>query len=1020
MPSDYEKIRNDNIRRRGEEFDDIGRLISEQLYGDRSHFVYELLQNAEDALERRFRQDPLSRLPVSVQFRLYENRLEFRHFGQLFDEEDVRAISDVLKGTKGEDKAQIGKFGIGFKSVYAFTSTPEIHSGEEHFIIERYIRPRIADQIPKVKDKETLFVFPFNHEKVSPDEAYNLIAKKLKLIGSRVLLFLKQINEIKWYIEGKESGHYLREQKTHGGGKHVTVIGQTIGKEEEEEDWLVFEHPVTVENTKDAVSVEVAFRLEFDAKTQEKKIVKVTHSPLVAYFSTDIETRLGFIIQGPYCTTPSRDNIPKDNVWNKKLVNETASLIIDSLEKLKNMGLLTVSVLEALPIRKDDFPIWGMFRPIVDSVRHALMERDLLPTDDGTFAPAKSVKLSRGAELRKLLTPDRLKELLSYSKELKWLSGEITRERTPDLRSYLMNELYVEEITGDVFVKKLSTSFLENQSDEWIISFYTYLLTREALWKKAEYNWESPGVLRNKPIIRLNNGIHVDPFRKDGSPNAFFPIEEENDFQIVKIEIANNKSAYEFLKKLGIPEHDLVDEVLEKVLPKYNYENAEINLEEHKRDIKKIQRAYQTDSNEKKVRLLKKLIWTPFIYAENLALNLKAYKRPVKLYFSSQDLLMYFEGNEDIWFVSSEYDDKFKSIIKPLGVSESIRVKRIKENYQGYVVIKSFHGYHERGCNGFDLLIKIDGLEYAIKHPTKERSLFIWNNFAIPYLNCISGVVESSSRKTFEYSTKETETSSFGNFLISSAWLPDFDEKFRMPCELSLDELPESFIRNEKLADQLGMKKDAIAKLAKQAGVRVETLEKAKLLEQNPDILELVNKALAEKGEKKEKPAFANRAVSNPERREERLSKQMDDAPVKEYHQRDRSVRTTRGTIDPVVWLRNQYTNEEDQLICQICKEEMPFKKLNGEYYFECVELFDSKILPKEHEAQFLALCPLCESMYKEFIKKDKDVMENLKLALISSDNPEIPIQLGELSATMRFVDTHLYDLKFILREFGR
>ncbi len=216
MPSDYEKIRNDNIRRRGEEFDDIGRLISEQLYGDRSHFVYELIQNAEDAMERRFRQDPISRLPISVQFRLYKDRLEFRHFGQLFDEEDVRAISDVLKGTKGEDKAQIGKFGIGFKSVYAFTSTPEIHSGEEHFIIERYIRPRIADRIPKVKDKETLFVFPFNHEKVSPDEAYNLIAEKLKLIGSRVLLFLKQINEIKWYIEGNESGHYLREQNTFG------------------------------------------------------------------------------------------------------------------------------------------------------------------------------------------------------------------------------------------------------------------------------------------------------------------------------------------------------------------------------------------------------------------------------------------------------------------------------------------------------------------------------------------------------------------------------------------------------------------------------------------------------------------------------------------------------------------------------------------------------------------------------------------------------------------------------------
>ena len=53
MPSDYDAIRRDNVHRRGEEFDDIGRLVAEQLYADRTHFVYELLQNAEDALQRR-------------------------------------------------------------------------------------------------------------------------------------------------------------------------------------------------------------------------------------------------------------------------------------------------------------------------------------------------------------------------------------------------------------------------------------------------------------------------------------------------------------------------------------------------------------------------------------------------------------------------------------------------------------------------------------------------------------------------------------------------------------------------------------------------------------------------------------------------------------------------------------------------------------------------------------------------------------------------------------------------------
>ena len=87
MPSDYKKIRDDNIRRRGEEFDDIGHLISEQLYSDRSHFIYEiLLHKAEAALERRFRKNPDHSSHCAVQFRLFRNRLEFRHFGAPFNQ----------------------------------------------------------------------------------------------------------------------------------------------------------------------------------------------------------------------------------------------------------------------------------------------------------------------------------------------------------------------------------------------------------------------------------------------------------------------------------------------------------------------------------------------------------------------------------------------------------------------------------------------------------------------------------------------------------------------------------------------------------------------------------------------------------------------------------------------------------------------------------------------------------------------------------------------------------------------
>ena len=76
MPSDYQKITEDNVLRRGTDFDDIGRWISEQFYSDRTHFIYELLQNAEDALRRRFREDPRFKSPCRVQFRLLPDRLE--------------------------------------------------------------------------------------------------------------------------------------------------------------------------------------------------------------------------------------------------------------------------------------------------------------------------------------------------------------------------------------------------------------------------------------------------------------------------------------------------------------------------------------------------------------------------------------------------------------------------------------------------------------------------------------------------------------------------------------------------------------------------------------------------------------------------------------------------------------------------------------------------------------------------------------------------------------------------------
>jgi HSP90 family molecular chaperone len=128
MPTDYQTIADENLRKYGTATGDYGPVLLAGIYSERTHFIYELLQNAEDALARRIRAYPNAQRPSgTVKFNLYPDRLEFRHCGRPFDEADVKGICGLVSSTARGDANRIGNFGIGFKSVYAYTTTPEVH-----------------------------------------------------------------------------------------------------------------------------------------------------------------------------------------------------------------------------------------------------------------------------------------------------------------------------------------------------------------------------------------------------------------------------------------------------------------------------------------------------------------------------------------------------------------------------------------------------------------------------------------------------------------------------------------------------------------------------------------------------------------------------------------------------------------------------------------------------------------------------------------------------------------------------
>ena len=96
------------------------------LYSEPSHFIYELLQNAEDSQASEIR------------FELEPDSLTIIHNGKDFNYDDVESITTIGNSTKANDLTKIGKFGAGFKSVYAITDSPLIYSGEYSFEIKDY------------------------------------------------------------------------------------------------------------------------------------------------------------------------------------------------------------------------------------------------------------------------------------------------------------------------------------------------------------------------------------------------------------------------------------------------------------------------------------------------------------------------------------------------------------------------------------------------------------------------------------------------------------------------------------------------------------------------------------------------------------------------------------------------------------------------------------------------------------------------------------------------------------------
>lgn len=1044
MSTDYEAIRKENFSRHGWDISPLDTMIN-SLFSQRTHFLFELIQNAEDAGA------------TELTFELFDDRLEVRHNGHRFNKNNVVGICAWGRSTKLDDLTQIGKFGIGFKSVYAYTRTPCVHSDDEHFRIENYLHPYATTEV-EMNPNETRFVLPFNRPDMPATKATSEIAKALKNMELGTLLFLRSIQRVR--ICGNFTAERVLNRRDVGplvSSRHVVLTSSGSGSDGTE-DWLIWHRSLDTLGSPRQL-VEIAFRVTEQGGVHQLKEQEA--SPLVVFFPTAKETFLGFLVQGPYTTTLARDNIPEDDEWNRKLAAATSQLLLTILRELRDKNLLTVDVLEAMPLDASRFKEESLFRPLFEITRDALANEQLVPSAEGGYCAAKELKLARGTGLRDLLSGDQLGRLYGDVSCRGFAQEYITSDRSPKLYEYLRSEIGLDEVTPETVVTHSSDDFLKDQTDDWIARFYGFLHANPALWRAPRLQGGRGGLVRSKPILRLEDGTHVTPFDSRGLPNAYLPGLLPTDFRTVRQSIASDPVARKFLEALGFTEPDIVAEVRENVLPRYVRANiGDVDSEQHHADIERIVRALSEAGRDRRTHLREELRSTAFLVGVNAGTGERQFRKPPSLYERTEDLEVYLDGNENAWFVDEELTF-MPAELRDLGVRTKPIVVARSSDQLGYVVIADVpYGPHERGLDGFDPDAKIDGLNHALRNPSDARSRYVWNVLMVPNHHLLKGTIERSTRQNFVGSHREERQSPIGQTASNSAWLPGSDGAFHRPADLSLNDLPDGYRRDEVLAEALGMERPIVEEASRLLGWSSDLVRGLqKYLQKYDDLQEILSREIATRergheghpGEGSDPepsdqatkvidyhteledvfsrqdrpqretdvpgPDRVNGDVRNPARREA-VRESITDDRASEPAAEQRFTRAPRRVWESQDSSVRHFLLEQYQGRCQVCSE--TFTKRDGTPYFEGVYLV-SRVRGRwlDRPGNVLCLCATCSAKFQHGSVEADDIVDQIlrwRTRLEGGADSSLTLRLCGDDVELRFKEKHLLELQEMLR----
>ncbi|XP_055813898.1 protein NO VEIN-like isoform X2 [Solanum dulcamara] len=504
--------------------------LSQELYSQDSHFILELVQNADDNTYPET-------VEPSLTFILQDKAIIVLNNERGFSADDIRALCDVGNSTKkGRNAGYIGKKGIGFKSVFRVTDAPEIHSNGFHikfditngqigFVLPTVVPPcdidfytRLASSDSDCNHWKTCILLPLRSTLLERSSGKNIISMFADLHPS-LLLFLHRLHCIKFRNMLSESIIVMRKEVVGNG-----IIKVSFG-EEKMTCYVVSQklRADTIRPDTPTTEISIAFTLQetidgcYNPHLDQQPVFSFL--PLRKY-------GLKFILQGDFVLPSSREGVDGDSPWNQWLLSEFPSLFVSAERSFCDLPCFRDNPAKGVAAYMSFVPLVGDVHGFFSGLPRMILSRLrtsncllLEGTENEWVAPCRV--LSNWTEESRKLLPD---SLLCKHLGLGFLHKDII---LPDLLAMALGiEKYGLKVLFQVMTSLCSSedglkSMGLGWLCEWLNTVYTLLLNSE-----SSAGFRSATDLMNDlwkiPFIPLSDGkygsldegviwLHLDP-----------------------------------------------------------------------------------------------------------------------------------------------------------------------------------------------------------------------------------------------------------------------------------------------------------------------------------------------------------------------------------------------------------------------------------------------------------------------------------------------------------------------------